>query len=376
MPTRRHRRKERMFLITWLLGGTVPTKKTIKTYEYKSPPLSLFERLFLDKFWAALPGTIYPPWLAPNVITLAGLACIVVAIALVLHFSPALDGAAPAWVYAAVGVLIFLYQTLDGSDGKQARATGTGSALGELFDHGVDSITVVLIAVCVQDAARVSYTDETLWLCVAASTCTFYLSNCSLVAFGRQQFFDVDVQELIVCLTVLCLYCGIVGATEAPRWMITGSLCCMVLNCLQLIWKLCDTEYLGRRCKALAAIAGGVAINAATIKQVSNEPFFATVPLVCCIAAAAGDLSRRLLLQRVADLPEIVDFVTPTGLLLWALALWPGRTRVVAAAVSLAFYGVAASRTVAATAGALGVNALTVPSVRRSQRVRTPRKLD
>ena len=47
-----------MFLITWLLGGTVPTKKTIKTYEYKSPPLSLFERLFLDKFWAALPGTV------------------------------------------------------------------------------------------------------------------------------------------------------------------------------------------------------------------------------------------------------------------------------------------------------------------------------
>ena len=154
-----------MFLITWLLGGTVPTKKTIKTYEYKSPPLSLFERLFLDKFWTALPGTIYPPWLAPNVITLAGLVCIIIAIALVLHFSPALDGAAPTWVYAAVGVLIFLYQTLDGSDGKQARATGTGSALGELFDHGVDSITVVLIAVCVQDAARVSYTDETLVEC-------------------------------------------------------------------------------------------------------------------------------------------------------------------------------------------------------------------
>ena len=48
-------KKRKMFLITWLLGGTVPTRKTIKTYEYKSPPLSLFERLFLDKFWAALP---------------------------------------------------------------------------------------------------------------------------------------------------------------------------------------------------------------------------------------------------------------------------------------------------------------------------------
>ena len=45
-----------MFLITWLLGGTVPSKRTIKQYEYKSPPLSLFERLFLDRFWGALPG--------------------------------------------------------------------------------------------------------------------------------------------------------------------------------------------------------------------------------------------------------------------------------------------------------------------------------
>ena len=363
-----------MFLITWLLGGTVPSKRTIKQYEYKSPPLSLFERLFLDKFWTALPGTIYPPWLAPNVITLAGLVCIIVAIALVLHHSPALDGAAPTGVYAAVGVLIFLYQTLDGSDGKQARSDGHRQRIRRalrprrgLHHRGLNR------GVRAGRGPR-SYTDETLWLSVAASTCTFYLSNCSLVAFGRQQFFDVDVQELIVCLTVLCLYCGVVGATSAPRWMITGSLCCMVLNCLQLIWKLRDTEYLGRRCKALAAIAGGVAINAATIKQVSKEPFVATVPLVCCIAAAAGDLSRRLLLQRVADLPEIVDFLTPTGLLLWALALWPGRTRVVAAAASLAFYGVAASRTVVATAGALGVRAIT--NVRRSSRVRTgaPRK--
>ena len=53
--------------------------------------------------------------------------------------------------------------------------------------------------------------------------------------------------------------------------------------------------------------------------------FVATVPLVCCIAAAAGDLSRRLLLQRVADLPEIVDFLTPPRLLQGPRRSWPGR---------------------------------------------------
>ena len=49
-------------------------------------------------------------------------------------------------------MLLFLYQTLDGSDGKQARKTQTGSALGELMDHGIDSWTVAPIALVVVDA--------------------------------------------------------------------------------------------------------------------------------------------------------------------------------------------------------------------------------
>lgn len=31
---------------------------------------------------------------------------------------------------------LFLYQSLDAIDGKQARRTGTSGPLGELFDHG------------------------------------------------------------------------------------------------------------------------------------------------------------------------------------------------------------------------------------------------
>jgi len=43
---------------------------------------------------------------------------------------------------------VFIYQTLDGCDGKQARRTGTCSALGELFDHGCDVFVTFLFAVC------------------------------------------------------------------------------------------------------------------------------------------------------------------------------------------------------------------------------------
>ena len=39
---------------------------------------------------------------------------------------------------------LFMYQTMDNIDGKQARRTGTSSGLGELFDHGIDSLNCTL----------------------------------------------------------------------------------------------------------------------------------------------------------------------------------------------------------------------------------------
>lgn len=73
----------------------------------------------------------------------------------VVYYTPNLEGSMPSWALvwyhkfwreSAVdwlvrfGLAIFIYQTLDNIDGKQARATGTSSPLGQLFDHGCDSI--------------------------------------------------------------------------------------------------------------------------------------------------------------------------------------------------------------------------------------------
>ena len=41
--------------------------------------------------------------------------------------------------FTALG--LFLYQSLDAIDGKQARRTNSSSPLGELFDHGCDSVS-------------------------------------------------------------------------------------------------------------------------------------------------------------------------------------------------------------------------------------------
>lgn len=40
---------------------------------------------------------------------------------------------------------LFIYQSLDAIDGKQARRTGTNNPLGELFDHGCDALSTFVI---------------------------------------------------------------------------------------------------------------------------------------------------------------------------------------------------------------------------------------
>ena len=59
----------------------------------------------------------------------------------------------PDWKCYMMGISIFIYQTLDNVDGKQARKTSnyillrleTSSPIGMLFDHGSDSITGFLL---------------------------------------------------------------------------------------------------------------------------------------------------------------------------------------------------------------------------------------
>ncbi len=98
-----------------------------------------------------------PLSLAPNVITLIGLACIVCGTALTLVYSPSLEASLlsysstssgdatviPPYVFFINCLAVFLYQTCDAVDGKQARRTGTSSPVGQLIDHGCDTLVLV-----------------------------------------------------------------------------------------------------------------------------------------------------------------------------------------------------------------------------------------
>ena len=53
----------------------------------------------------------------------------------------------PRWACFVCCLGLFIYQSLDAIDGKQARRTNTQSPLGELFDHGCDSLSTGWILV-------------------------------------------------------------------------------------------------------------------------------------------------------------------------------------------------------------------------------------
>lgn len=102
--------------------------------------LSLISRL-LEPFWQATAAMV-PPWVAPNAITLSGLALVVASFGSMLIANPSLTGAAPKTVHLFAIVAIFAFQTLDALDGKQARKTKSSSALGNWCDHACDVAAV------------------------------------------------------------------------------------------------------------------------------------------------------------------------------------------------------------------------------------------
>ncbi|KAJ3658453.1 hypothetical protein Zmor_010188 [Zophobas morio] len=120
--------------------------KNLRDHQYSCQGTTILERLFLLSYWDWLTLKV-PIWIAPNLITVVGLIVNVVTTLILVWYSPDAKQEAPKWACGFCAVGIFIYQTLDGIDGKQARRTGTANPLGELFDHGCDAISIVLLAV-------------------------------------------------------------------------------------------------------------------------------------------------------------------------------------------------------------------------------------
>ena len=110
----------------------------IAAHKYKSGHYTFLDNL-LQPFWTALTEML-PMSLAPNMVTLMGFTHCLASYLLIWYHSPNFDTPLPDWVVLFSGYCGLAYYTFDCMDGKQARRTGQGSPLGQLFDHGFDCL--------------------------------------------------------------------------------------------------------------------------------------------------------------------------------------------------------------------------------------------
>jgi len=178
--------------------------KRLKDHKYSSSCVSLLDPM-MQKYWNWF-VTLVPLWVAPNLITMAGLTVNIVTSLVLVTYCPTATEVAPWWTTASCALGLFIYQTLDAIDGKQARRTKTSSPLGELFDHGCDSLSTVFVSIASSCAVRLGlYPGWMLFQCLCAST-LFYCAHWQTYVSGTLTFGTIDVTEgQIVVMAVMML---------------------------------------------------------------------------------------------------------------------------------------------------------------------------
>ncbi|KAK6921834.1 CDP-alcohol phosphatidyltransferase, partial [Dillenia turbinata] len=152
-------------------------------YKYSGVDLSYVAKYILQPFWSRC-VTCFPLWMPmPPLfqITLTGFLFLVTSALLGYIYSPQLDTPPPRWVHFAHGFLLFLYQTFDAVDGKQARRTNSSSPLGELFDHGCDALACAFEAMAFGSTAMCGRYSFWFWVIAAVpfycATWEHYFTN-------------------------------------------------------------------------------------------------------------------------------------------------------------------------------------------------------
>ncbi|XP_077994964.1 choline/ethanolaminephosphotransferase 1-like [Glandiceps talaboti] len=183
--------------------------KRLSEHKYSSQGTSILEPT-MQIFWRWLVEKV-PESIAPNTITSIGL-LINIATSLVLYmYCPTATEEAPCWVYLICAIGLFAYQALDAIDGKQARRTNTSSPLGELFDHGCDSISTVFVSIATGCAMQLgTHPGWFIYMC-CIGIILFYCAHWQAYVSGTLRFGKFDVTEAQFIIIFIYMLSAVTG---------------------------------------------------------------------------------------------------------------------------------------------------------------------
>ncbi|PLW53775.1 hypothetical protein PCANC_03629 [Puccinia coronata f. sp. avenae] len=242
-------------------------RANLSNYKYSGEDHSIISRYVLTPYWNRL-VTFVPMSVAPNMITLTGLVFVMVNFASLLAFQPELACSHKAsfvskagslletsegsflgrlksfvglsnfqakcpsgWLYISFALGLWIYQSLDAIDGKQARRTGTSGPLGELFDHGCDALNTTLGAILASASLNLGHS----WWTVAsqvASLANFYLTTWEEYHTGTLflSSFSGPVEGILLVISVF-----LVTSVYGPPFWDQGVLTPLGLNSIPFL---------------------------------------------------------------------------------------------------------------------------------------------
>ncbi|XP_017001116.1 cholinephosphotransferase 1 isoform X2 [Drosophila takahashii] len=183
--------------------------RKLSEHKYSCFSASLLDPL-LQPWWNWLVAQT-PLWLAPNLITIVGLILNVVTTLILICYSPNGVEAPPRWTCVLCALGLFIYQSLDSIDGKQARRTNTSSPLGELFDHGCDSISTVFVALSACISCQLGHYPNWLFFQCFCAIALFYCAHWQTYVSGTMRFGRIDVTEAQFSIIAIHLVSAVLG---------------------------------------------------------------------------------------------------------------------------------------------------------------------
>lgn len=185
--------------------------KRFSQHQYKSCGSTILDP-YLQLWWDSVVKRL-PLWLAPNLITLSGLLIILATSLLFIFYSPDANQDLPPWLLLLGAASIFAYQTLDAIDGKQARRTQSQSQLGELFDHGCDSLSTIFIALTVAITTKLGSNPSLLFFQCCFAICLFYTAHWQTYVSGFLRFGKFDVTEIQFSIMSMLIFTACFGTS-------------------------------------------------------------------------------------------------------------------------------------------------------------------
>lgn len=93
-------------------------EKGLKQFKYKGGSDSILYKYLWSPLCDWLVENVIPPWVAPNVITVAGFLLIVLSSVILTYYSPDFSQDVPPWTLYFTAFSVLVYQILDNCDGK------------------------------------------------------------------------------------------------------------------------------------------------------------------------------------------------------------------------------------------------------------------